>query len=238
VLPEYSHFSPPAGEDAPQANRLLCAVGDIHGSLAKLEELVAGCEHFADGAPLTFVFLGDYVDRGTDSAGVVRYLMTLHSRTGQRVVALKGNHEAMLLDVFDGACSAQHWKSQGGEATLRSYGATRVEDLPEMHLDWLRSLPLSHDDGRRFYVHAGINPLRPLDAQEEDDLIWIREPFLSDRRDYGRLIVHGHTPLDSGQPDLRINRLNLDTGAVFGGPLTAALFASGQISPVGFVQAG
>jgi len=238
VLPEYGHYSPAAGEAVSQPSGLLCAVGDIHGSLAKLKELVAGCERVADGAPLTFVFLGDYIDRGADSAGVVGYLMTLHSRLGQRMVALKGNHEAMLLDVFDGACSTQHWKSQGGEATLRSYGATRVEALPEMHVNWLRSLPLSYDDGRRFYVHAGINPLRPFDAQEQDDLIWIREPFLSDRRDYGRLIVHGHTPLGTGRPDLRTNRLNLDTGAVFGGPLTAALFASGQINPVSFVQAG
>ena len=170
MLPEYSHLSARTVEDAPQAKRLVCAVGDIHGSLAKLKDLVVRCERFADGAPLTFVFLGDYIDRGADSGGVVRYLMTLHSRLGKRMVALKGNHEAMLLDVVDGACSAQHWESQGGEATLRSYGAARAEDLPETHINWLRSLPLSYDDGRRFYVHAGINPLRPFDSGKPEGL--------------------------------------------------------------------
>jgi serine/threonine protein phosphatase 1 len=143
----------------------------------------------------------------------------------------------MALEVRDGASPAPYWESQGGDATLRSYGVARVEDLPQSDLDWLRSLPLSYDDGRRFYVHAGIDPLLPLNAQRERDLIWIREPFLSDRRDHGRLIVHGHTPVQTGEPDLRANRLNLDTGAVFGGPLTAALFTEEQTKPVGFIQA-
>ena len=183
------------------------------------------------------MFLGDYVDRGPDSAGVVRYLMELQSRRGERFVALKGNHEAVVLDVCDGVCPADLWLSQGGDATLRSYRAARVQDLPETVLRWFRSLPLSYDDGRRFFVHAGVDPQLPLDAQHERDLIWIREPFLSARRDYGRLIVHGHTPIETGQPDLRPNRLNLDTGAVFGGPLTAALFAEDRTQPVRFVQA-
>ena len=100
----------------------------------------------------------------------------------------------------------------------------------------MRSLPLRYDDGRRFFVHAGIDPEKPLDAQSDHDLIWIREPFLSDRRDHGRLIVHGHTPQSAGMPDLRSNRLNLDTGAVFGGPLTAAAFAAARRDPIGFLQ--
>ena len=237
MLPENGHFSPSADRGPPQEHGLLCAVGDVHGSLPKLQQLVASCERRAGGAPLAFVFLGDYIDRGPDSAGVVRYLMELQSRLGRRMVALKGNHEAMLLDVCDEISPASYWRSQGGGATLRSYGVVRAQDLPETHLDWLRALPLSYDDGRRFYVHAGVNPLLPFDAQHERDLIWIREPFLSDRRAYGRLIVHGHTPLETGEPDLRANRLNLDTGAVFGGPLTAALFTAEQTSPVGFLQA-
>ena len=92
------------------------------------------------------------------------------------------------------------------------------------HLNWLRSLPLTYDDGRRLFVHAGVDPHKPLGAQDEHDLIWIREPFLDDDRDYGRLIVHGHTPLETAKPDLRPNRLNLDTAAVFGGPLTRGGF--------------
>ena len=238
MSPENGHHLAAADESPARTGGLICAVGDIHGSLAKLRELVERCEKFAAGAPLTFVFLGDYVDRGPDSAGVVRYLMELQSRRGERLVALKGNHEAVVLDVCDGVCAADLWLSQGGDATLRSYRAARAQDLPETVLRWFRSLPLSYDDGRRFFVHAGVNPQLPLEAQDERDLIWIREPFLSARRDYGRLIVHGHTPLETGQPDLRANRLNLDTGAVFGGPLTAAVFAHGRTDPVRFIQAG
>jgi len=238
VPPENGHHSPAADRSPPKGGGLICAVGDIHGSLAKLQELVVRCKRIAAGAPLTFVFLGDYVDRGPDSAGVVRYLMELQARQGERLMALRGNHEAILIDVCDGVCSADLWLSQGGDATLRSFGVSRAQDLPETTLNWFRSRPLSYDDGRRFFVHAGVNPRLPLDAQQQRDLIWIREPFLSARRDYGRLIVHGHTPLETGEPDLRANRLNLDTGAVFGGPLTAALFTDAQTEPVSFVQAG
>jgi serine/threonine protein phosphatase 1 len=216
---------------------LIYAVGDIHGSLRKLRQLIASCEQHASGRPPTFIFLGDYIDRGPDSAGVIRYLIDLQSRLPDRVVVLKGNHEAMALGVIDGTAPADDWLSQGGAATLASYGAADARELPQTHIAWLRSLRLSYDDGRRLYVHAGIDPERPLDAQREDDLIWIREPFLSDRRDYGRLVVHGHTPLDTAAPDLRSNRLNLDTGAVFGGPLTAAVFDGAEVTPIAFLQA-
>jgi serine/threonine protein phosphatase 1 len=238
VSPENGHHLTSPDGISPRTGGLVCAVGDVHGSLAKLRELVERCEKFAAGAPLSFVFLGDYIDRGPDSAGVVRYLMELQALRGERLIALRGNHESVLLDVCDGVCPPDVWLSQGGDATLRSYRAARAQDLPATVLNWFRSLPLSHDDGRRFFVHAGVNPMLPLQAQEERDLIWIREPFLSARRDYGRLIVHGHTPLKSGEADLRANRLNLDTGAVFGGPLTAALFADGRTEPVSFIQAG
>lgn len=216
---------------------LIYAVGDIHGSLPKLRRLIARCEEHAGGRAATFVFLGDYIDRGPQSAGVIRYVIDLQSRLGDRVIALKGNHEAILLDVIAGAAPSEHWTLQGGAMTLRSYHTADARDLPSEHLDWLRSLPLSHDDGHRFFVHAGVNPDKPLDVQDEADLVWIREPFLSDRRDYGRLIVHGHTPLETGRPDLHPNRLNLDTGAVFGGPLTAGVFAAAQTMPIGFLQA-
>ena len=121
--------------------------------------------------------------------------------------------------------------------TLQSYGVADARELPPQHVDWLRALPLSHDDGRRFFVHAGVDPRRPLDAQREHDLLWIREPFLSDERDYGRLIVHGHTPIRSGGPDLRSNRLDLDTAAGYGGPLTAAVFSDDATMPLQFLAA-
>lgn len=212
------------------------AIGDVHGSLRQLRALLARCEQHAGGQPMTFVFLGDYIDRGPDSSGAVRHIMDLQSRLPDRVVVLKGNHEDVALSVVDGMASADHWLSQGGEATLRSYGVASPRDLPREHVDWMRLLPLSHDDGRRFFVHAGIDPDKPLAAQGDHDLIWIREPFLSDHRDYGRLIVHGHTPVTSGAPDLRSNRLNVDTGAVYGGSLTAAVFTAGQTAPIAFLQ--
>ena len=216
---------------------LIYAIGDIHGSLRKLRALLARCQRHAQGRSASFVFLGDYIDRGPESAGVVRELIALQARLRDQVVALKGNHEAFALDVIDAATPAEHWLSQGGTQTLRSYGVADAGALPREHVDWLRALPLSYDDGRRFFVHAGVDPNRALDAQDEHDMLWIREPFLSDRRDHGRLIVHGHTPLESGVPDLRGNRLNLDTGAVFGGPLTAAVFTAAQTAPIGFLQA-
>lgn len=216
---------------------LIYAIGDIHGALNKLRKLIAQCKQHADGRSMTIVFLGDYIDRGPESAGVISTVIELQSEHGERVIALKGNHEAIALNVIDGTAPAHYWSAQGGAATLRSYGVQSARELPGERVEWLRSLRVSYDDGRRFFVHAGVDPQRPLAAQEEHDLLWIREPFLSDRRDYGRLIVHGHTPLTTKTPDLRSNRLNLDTGAVFGGPLTAAVFAHSDVKPVAFLQA-
>jgi serine/threonine protein phosphatase 1 len=216
---------------------LTYAIGDIHGSLDKLERLLLRCEENAADRSFKFVFLGDYIDRGPQSAGVLDCLLNLHSRLGERVVVLKGNHEAMALDVIDGITPLRLWFAQGGAETLVSYGDVRPGLLPSAHVDWLRNLRLSYDDGRRFFVHAGIDPEKPLDAQEEQHLLWIREPFLSDSRDYGRLIVHGHTPVMTGEPDFRGNRLNVDTGAVFGGPLTAAVFDEVSTPPLAFLRA-
>jgi serine/threonine protein phosphatase 1 len=216
---------------------LTYAIGDVHGALHKLQNLVARCEQHAEGRPFRFVFLGDYIDRGPESSGVVRFLIGLQQRMPQRVIVLAGNHETTVLAIIDGATPADHWLCQGGAATLTSYGVADARELPRDHVDWMRALRLSHDDGRRFFVHAGIDPDKPLDAQDEVDMVWIREPFLSDRRDHGRLIVHGHTPLTDGTPDLRSNRLNLDTGAGYGGPLTAAVFSTEATPPLKFLQA-
>jgi Calcineurin-like phosphoesterase len=212
------------------------AIGDIHGMVEKLRSLVASCERDAGGRPMAFVFLGDYIDRGPDSRGVITTLMDLQARMPGQVTTLMGNHEAMVLAAIDDSAAAEHWMMEGGVATLRSYGVKRAHALPREHIEWLNALRMSYDDGRRLFVHAGVNPEAPLDAQLDVDLIWIREPFLSDARNYGRLIVHGHTPTDDGEPDLRINRLNIDTGAVYGGPLTAAVFEEDETMPVGVIQ--
>jgi serine/threonine protein phosphatase 1 len=216
---------------------LTYAIGDIHGSLDKLERLMLQCEQDAAGQPATFIFLGDYIDRGPHSAGVIAYLIEMQRRFGDRVITLKGNHEAMAVGVIDGEAPIRMWFVGGGEATLESYGGIPPGELPHEHVEWMRSLRLSHDDGRRLFVHAGIDPEQPLTAQVEAVLLWIREPFLSHTGDYGRLVVHGHTPQLTGAPDLRSNRLNIDTAAVFGGPLTAAVFDDTQAPPVRILQA-
>ena len=100
----------------------------------------------------------------------------------------------------------------------------------------MAALPLWHDDGRRFFAHAGVHPDRPLNDQQDDDLMWIREPFLSHTGDFGRLIVHGHTPTRTRVPDLRANRLNLDTAAGYEGPVTAAIFDHNTVRPIAFIS--
>jgi predicted MPP superfamily phosphohydrolase len=217
--------------------KLTYAVGDVHGCLDKLKSLIAACRQHAGDNEMILVFLGDYIDRGPESAGVVRYMLGLQADAPQHVIALRGNHEAWAVAVLDGLLPATPWLRNGGVTTLSSYGVGDVSELPNAHLDWMRSLPLTYDDGRRLFVHAGVDPRKPLDAQADHDLVWIREPFLDDDRDYGRLIVHGHTPLETGKPDLRPNRLNLDTAAVFGGPLTAAVFDDKQTAPIAIIQA-
>lgn len=214
------------------------AVGDIHGSLRQLHSLVTRCERDAAGRPMKFVFIGDYIDRGPESRGVVEYVMNLQSRFAANAICLMGNHEALALWAIENDGNANNWTLNGGDMTLRSYGAASARDIPADHIEWFRSLQPAFDDGQRLFVHAGIDPARPLDQQDEHDLLWIREPFLSDQRDYGRLVVHGHTPTRTGMPDLRRNRLNIDTGAVFGGPLTAAVFVDDQTSPIDFIQVG
>jgi serine/threonine protein phosphatase 1 len=234
-VPDYGHYSTPNAATVPARLPLVYAIGDIHGSLQKLRDLIARCERHADGRAAAFVFLGDYIDRGPDSAGVIALVMQMQSHLPGRVIALKGNHEAFAIDVIDGKADQAIWLREGGDATLRSYGVRTADELPYEHVAWMRSLPLRYDDGCRFFVHGGIDPEKPLDAQSDHDLMWMREPFLSDARDHGRLIVHGHTPQSTGLPDLRGNRLNLDTGAVFGGPLTAAIFGA-EREPIGFIQ--
>ena len=220
------------------------AIGDIHGRIDLLRaahDRVAAdrAREGAGDAPL--VHLGDLVDRGPDSAGVVDLLCDLAARD-RRVVVLRGNHDAMLGAFLRGTPSIERDRylepGIGGRDTLRSYGvdpdlppAARVAALadavPRAHRAFLAGLPLTHREGDCLFVHAGIRPGVPLDAQHPDDLIWIREEFLHDTRDHGALVVHGHTPVD--RVTHHGNRLAIDTGAAFGGPLSAVAIEGREV---------
>lgn len=197
------------------------AIGDIHGRLDLLEAALAWIAADAGGiARAHVVVLGDMVDRGPGSAGVVERLMRGPTRPGDRFTCLMGNHEAMLLDALTGDREAEAlWLGNGGEATLRAYGGR----VPDAHAAWLRARPLRAEDEHRVFVHAGFRPGRALAEQIAADMLWIREPFLSVEHDFGRHVVHGHTPQE-GAPDLRRFRSNLDTGAVWTGTLCVAVF--------------
>jgi serine/threonine protein phosphatase 1 len=223
----------PADAAAP----LTFAVGDIHGCLDKLDRLLAACEAHAGARPARYVFLGDYIDRGPHSRGVIDRLMAEQAARPGTVVCLRGNHEQMAIDAHASASAVPLWLANNALSTLRNYDGRCIS--PE-HLAWLNALPFCHDDGLRFFVHAGIDLTVPLAAQAPEVMVWMREPFLSecDAVDCGRFIVHGHTPLQGGTPDLRRRRVNLDTAAVMGGPLTAAVFDDTQAPPLAFLTDG
>jgi serine/threonine protein phosphatase 1 len=213
---------------------LTFAVGDIHGCLDKLTRVIAACEAHAGARPARYVFVGDYIDRGPHSRGVIDFLMRKQAARPGTIVCLRGNHEQMAIDAHASERAMPLWLANNGASTLRNYGGDRISDE---HLAWLEALPFCHDDELRFFVHAGVDLDVPLDQQEPEVMLWMREPFLTycDEVDRGRLIVHGHTPLRTGKPDLHRRRLNLDTAAVMGGPLTAAAFDDTQAPPLAFL---
>jgi calcineurin-like phosphoesterase family protein len=219
------------------------AIGDIHGRSDLLDRMVAAISRDLEvhpvGTALT-VTLGDYVDRGPDSRGVIERLMRNPFQTP--LVALKGNHESLFEAFLHDPAVAGQWRRLGGLETLHSYKVSvaslmmgrnyeqAAEDLraavPPAHLEFLRSLSMSLTTGKYFMCHAGVRPGVPLNRQSEEDLLWIREEFLSSRADFGKIVVHGHTPTES--PDVRPNRINIDTGAFMTGRLTCAVLDQGR----------
>jgi serine/threonine protein phosphatase 1 len=141
----------------------------------------------------------------------------------------------MFVHALDDAVVHEHWMVNGGEATLMSFGVDHALKIPVAQREWMVDLPLIFRDERRLYVHAGIAPGVPIERQTRRALLWIRDEFLLSQDDHGFLVVHGHTPVETGLPDLRPNRLNLDTGAYFGGPLTAAVFGDTVTEPLAFI---
>jgi serine/threonine protein phosphatase 1 len=211
------------------------AIGDIHGCRAELDRMldVIAAECASAGVPAHLVFLGDLVDRGPDSSGVLERLSS-GPLPGLHQSFLMGNHEEAMLQVWDGHGEViPGWLRFGGVQTLESYGLSRAEifklgiDLPKRmrevvplrHIDFLRRMTDQVRIGDYLFVHAGIRPGLPFHEQEPNDLRWIREEFLSDQSDHGAIVVHGHTISDG--PELRPNRIGIDTGCYASGRLTA-----------------
>jgi serine/threonine protein phosphatase 1 len=210
---------------------LTFAIGDVHGCFTKLDDLMQRCTDYAGARPHRFVMLGDYIDRGPDSRSVVGRLRRLSEQRPDDIVCLMGNHEDILLSVVENPSDIGWWIDNGGDTTLASYGVATLEDMPADDIGWIRNLALCHDDGLRFFVHAGIDPTVPLERQSRQTMLWTRKRY-PETLDPGRFIVHGHTPLHSERPDQHPHRLNLDTGAVYGGPLSAAAFTAEQAAPI------
>ena len=217
---------------------VIYVVGDIHGRSDLLDRVFKAIDRNRRLDPdkrALEIYLGDYVDRGPDSAGVIA---RLRRRASERPVRLLlGNHEAMFMDFLRGN-SERNWLENGGAATALSYGvdARRVPDLlealtravPPEDLVFLNALRPSFRYGPYFFVHAGIRPNRPFEKQSLDDLIWIRKEFLDHTGSFGPIVVHGHTP--TAEPDFRPNRINLDTGAFATNRLTCIRIDSNGVA--------
>lgn len=211
------------------------AIGDVHGCLDQLLDLEA--QMIADGQSVEgekwLVTLGDYVDRGPASAGVINHMLE-SMPDGWRRVALFGNHEQMMLDFLSDPLANFYWLDQGGAETLNSYGfdvtqtfadgpdlgLTRelARRIPPEHREFIAGLPIALSLPGWIFVHAGIRPGMPLDHQHDDDLIWIRSPFLEMDRADGIRVVHGHTP--GPEPFVSRARVGLDTGCFYTGRLS------------------
>ena len=225
------------GQSQTPAGMRLYAIGDVHGCDAQLAEIhhrIAADLAAQPPADHRIIHVGDYADRGPDSAGAVGRLARLTAES-DRMICLRGNHDQMLIDFLaDPEGSGSLFFDNGGDATLRSYGLTGTTDdgyaplardlathMPPADLAFIGGLPLTARFGDYLFVHAGIRPGVPLDEQDPQDLLWIRHEFLRSRRDHGVVVVHGHTP--ATKPETRSNRINIDTGVVFGGPLTCVV---------------
>ena len=222
------------------AETVIAAVGDIHGRLdllRRLEPALDGLRQEGRGI-IVEVYLGDFVDHAGDAKATFDFLIERRRRIDRRIVCLCGNHERMLLTALEDPDYFARWLRFGGEATIRSYGvaggatlrnsakafAVFRELFPRDHREFLESLPKRYEFEDFYFVHAGVNPAKTLAEQTEDDMLWIREPFLSSTANFGKVVVHGHTPLRS--TEVRRNRIGLDTGAYLTGRLSCLILTS------------
>jgi serine/threonine protein phosphatase 1 len=221
------------------------AVGDIHGRLDLLNELLARIKTDIALRPTersVYVFLGDYIDRGPSSRETIDRLIE-HGATHETVF-LKGNHELIAIKCLSDRGLFDQWLRLGGMETLVSYSVPAEtlasgkqiaelqsafhSALPQAHFRFFRDLQTSFSCGDFFFAHAGVKPDVELPQQKENDLLWIREEFLSSNRDFGKIVVHGHTP--ASEIEVKPNRINIDTGAFATGRLTCLVIDDGSLS--------
>ncbi len=226
-----------SGGPSIEAGKRIYAIGDIHGRLDLLDRMLDAIDSDLLVRPHQqprLVFLGDYIDRGPQSAGVVHRLIEVTETYD--AVCLLGNHEALLVDFLAEPRVLDHWRAVGGLTTLLSYGvapglspaadeASKMSadfnaNLPASHRRFLLERPMTETSGDYLFVHAGLRPNCPLARQSAKDLLWIRDEFLHHAAPFEKFVVHGHTPVPI--PDIRSNRINIDTGA----------FATGHLSCV------
>jgi serine/threonine protein phosphatase 1 len=227
------------------------AIGDIHGRLDLLNQLLslinADIAQFPAVRPV-YVFLGDYIDRGPWSCETIDRLIK-HAEERESVF-LKGNHELIALSCLSDRTRIDEWLRLGGMKTLSSYGVAPdlfangrqsagthlafYNALPKSHFRFFRNLRESFASGDFFFVHAGVKPDVDLAHQAEKDLLWIRHEFLSSHRDFGKIIIHGHTP--TPEIELRSNRINIDTGAFFTGRLTCLVIEGEALSVINTIS--
>jgi serine/threonine protein phosphatase 1 len=230
----------------PEGTRVY-AVGDVHGRADLLDRVLSQIDAHLSRDPVSRpieVFLGDYVDRGPDSRRVIDLL--IRRRGKHETICLKGNHETYLLEFLKDPKVFDTWREYGGLETLSSYGVSpplRPEPaerkqlarsfakiLPKDHLRFLSQLTTTFTCGDFLFVHAGVLPGVPLNRQREEHLLWIRDDFLRTDYDFGKYIVHGHTPVE--EPDIRPNRINIDTGAFATGRLTCLIIEGEEMQVI------
>jgi serine/threonine protein phosphatase 1 len=221
------------------------AIGDIHGRCDLLNELLTRTNADVDSRPVAkalYVFLGDYIDRGPASRETIDRL--IEHRSKSESIFLKGNHEQIAIRFLSEGGLLEQWMRIGGAETLISYGvalgpvangkptaklqASFHHALPPAHLRFFRDLKTSFSCGDFFFAHAGVRPQIELAQQRESDLLWIREQFLNSRKDFGKVVVHGHTP--SREIEVEPNRINIDTGAFATGRLTCLVMEEATLS--------
>lgn len=193
------------------------AIGDIHGCLSHLRRMMEILEPEFVPERDTIIFLGDYVDRGPDPKGVIEYVLELRKEL-PRVICLKGNHEAMLLDWVLNGKNYDLYLYNGGGTTIRSYSTEGSFQLPPDHLRFFEGLRLFYETDDYIFVHAGVREGCTLGDQDPLDVLWIRDEFIYTAHGLNKLVIFGHTPYH--EPFMAPDKIGIDTGAVYGGGLT------------------